>query len=294
MKSFTVVNTASRLPSHWLAAVALWLLAALLRGWLAPIFAKLPADYAADIRYTATLWSRQTPESAAEESTSIVRRHDQALAGGNDHAVVQGDAHWLTTTGAVIFETFNLYGVDRYTRQNLAGYGNQDRTGQFLFPPHTQQQQYTLWDSNYGGPATVHFDRVEQFRGLEVYVFNSTVDGIDETDGYAANPEVPEKYRVRTSGHGRLWIEPVSGVVVDHKDDGVSDFIDPTSGQAVGEPINRWQQRYTPETVLAQVQHAIATRRQMLALELALPLSLFAAGLIWLAIGWRAGRRSTP
>jgi hypothetical protein len=46
---------------------------------------------------------------------------------------LQADAHWLTPAGVVIFETLNLYGVDRCNRQNLADYGNKDRPAKICF-----------------------------------------------------------------------------------------------------------------------------------------------------------------
>ena len=139
------MNTSRYLPHRfWLGAAALWLIAALLRWWVAPAFELLPTDYVAETSYTAKLWSRQTPLSAAEESESIVRRRDQTLTSRDGHSIIQGDAHWLTLAGVVIFETFNLYGMDRRSRQNLAGYGNEDRSGQYLLPPHNEKKQYGL------------------------------------------------------------------------------------------------------------------------------------------------------
>lgn len=44
-------------------------------------------------------------------------------------------------------------------------------------------------------------------------------------------------------GQGRFWLEPLSGVLVDHEVTGVSYFVAATSGQRVGEPIIEWSQR---------------------------------------------------
>lgn len=282
------------LYKYWFGAVVFWLLAALLRWWVAPACEYLPADYIAETSYTAQLLSHQTPSSPAENTASIVRRRDQTLTGGSGYSIIQGDSHWLTTAGVMIFETLNTYGVNRRTRQNLAGYGNEARTGHYLFPPHVEKKTYGLWDPFYAGPVVVTFDRVEQFRGVGVYVFNSVADGIDETAGYASLPDVPEKYRALTYGKGRFWIEPLSGVVVDHEDGGVSYFVEPKSGAHVGKAINKWSARFTPETIKAQLQLAAATRRRMLALESWLPLTFAALGLICCAAGFRTrsgGRR---
>ncbi|MEO8159520.1 MAG: porin PorA family protein [Betaproteobacteria bacterium] len=271
-------------------AVAFCLLAALLRWWVAPELELLPADYVSETSYAANLRSRETPSSPALETENIVRRRDQTLNSSDSHCIIQGDAHWSTLAGSVIFETRNLYGVDRRNRQNLPGYGNESRTGQYLFPPHTEKRQYGMWDPLYGGPYVAAFESVEQWRGLEVYVFKFLADGIDETAGYASRPDVPEKYRVLTYGQGRFWVEPVSGVVVDHEDAGVSYLIEPKTSRREGEPINEWKQRYTHETVEAQLKDAKATRWRMHALEVWLPVAFLPAGLFAMTLSF-LGRR---
>ncbi|MBI3546417.1 MAG: DUF3068 domain-containing protein [Gammaproteobacteria bacterium] len=261
-------------------------MAALLRWSIAPIFERLPTDYVAETNYTATWQAHQTPTAPTENFESNVRRRDQTLTSGDGHSIIQSDMHWSTLAGMVIFEARNLYGVDRRDRKNLSAYGDQDRNGQYLFPPHTHQQSYQLWDSNYAGPCTVTFERVDQFRGIEVYVFNYVVDSMDESVSYASLTDVPEKYRALTNGHGRYWIEPVSGIVIDHEDSGISYFVEPKSKQRVGKPIDQWRKRYTPDTIQAQLQLATSQRRRAQALEIWLPLSLLTAGLVWLAVGF--------
>jgi hypothetical protein len=276
---------------YWLGAAALWLIAALLRWGVAPAFELLPTDYVAETSYAAKLWARQTPLSAAEESDTIVRRRDQTLTSRDGHSIIQGDSHWLTPAGVVIFETLNLYGVDRYNRQNLAGYGNEDRSGQYLFPPNIEKKQYILWDPNYAGPRVVTFDHVDKFRGIKVHVFNSLAEGVDETIGFESLSDVPEKYHALSYGKGRLWIEPISGAVVNYEDEGTSYFVETKTGERVGEPMARWSARYTEETIKAQLQLATAMRGQVRALEVWLPLTFAAAGPIWIAAGFCTLRR---
>jgi len=265
--------------------VAFWLMAALLRWWAAPAFELLPADYVAETSYTANLRSRETPSSPAEDIESIVRRRDETLSSGDGHSIIQGDAHWSTLAGTIIFESRNLYGVDRRTGQNLAGYGNEKRIGQYLFPRHTEKQQYGFWDPIYAGPAVVSFDHVDHVGGIEVYVFNFQINGIDETAGFAALPDVPEKYRALTFSKGLLWVEPVSGIIVDREDTGVSYFVEPKTGEHVGEPILQGSERYTPATIEAQLRIAKATRWRMHALEVWLPVVFVVAGLLAAGIG---------
>jgi hypothetical protein len=68
--------------------------------------------------------------------------------------------------------------------------------------------------------------------------------------------------------------------------------VDAKTGERVGGPIAQWSQRFTPETIQAQVRLAKATRRWVRALEIWLPLASGAAGLIVGAAGIRAWRES--
>ena len=192
-------------------------------------------------------------------------------------------------SGAVIFESTGLYGVNRFNRQNVPGYGDTERTGQFLFPPDVQPTTYTYWDPMFIGPCVATFDHVETQAGLAVYVFRFSATGLDETAGYSYLPDVPERYAARRSGQGMLWVEPVSGIVVNYAEQGLSYFADPTTGKQVAE-FHSWHNYYTPEIQTAQLRLATAARFRILALQVWLPVGLALAGLIWLGIGLFGGR----
>jgi hypothetical protein len=114
---------------------------------------------------------------------------------------------------------------------------------------------------------------------------------MDETAGYAYLPEVPERYRALTDGQGTLWIEPISGVVVEYQEQGVSYFANPATGERVGD-FHTWSGQFTPETHTAQMALARAARWRSLALEAWLPGALGAVGLAGLGIGaWLARRQ---
>jgi DUF3068 family protein len=139
----------------------------------------------------------------------------------------------------------------------------------------------------------VTFDHVDKLRGTKVYVFNSLAEGIDETAGFESLPDVPEKYHALSYGRGRFWIEPISGIVVDYEDEGTTYFVGAKTGERIDKPMARWSARYTAETIKAQLQLATAMRGRMRALELWLPLTFAAVGLIWMAAGSYTRRRGT-
>lgn len=273
-------------PLLW-PALVLAALAGLLRFWLAPLLTRLPADFTNETRYAAVTRFRDSPTAEWSPSPLIARRMDQTLTTSGNISIIQGDVHWTTEDGTPTYETTTLYGVERRTRMNLPGYGDTDRTGQFLFPQHVQQTTYEFWDPYYLGPRTAAFRRVEKVEGLAVYVFDYIAANIDDTGGYTFLPDVPERYRAISDGQGALWIEPVSGIVVDFEDEGVSYFVDVNTGQRVAD-LYHWSARYTPETRAAQLALARAERMRSLTLELWLPVGLLLAGLLWFGINlWR-------
>ena len=279
--------------SFWiyiLIGLGLVTLAGLLHFTLDSLLTPLPADYASETRYAAETRFRESPTAEWASTPLIARVVNQTLSTSGNVSIIMGGPHWTTEDGTPTFETTSLYGVDRRTRMNLPGYGDTERSGQFIFPQHVQQTTYEFWDPYYLGPRTATFRGVEQVEGLGVYVFDYIAANIDDTDGYTFLLDVPERYRTITDGQGTLWIEPLSGIVVDFADEGVSDFVDVKTGQRVAD-FYHWSARYTPETRAAQLALARAARTKHLALELWLPGGLLLAGLLWLAITWWRRRK---
>lgn len=276
---------------HLVIFSALLVLAALVRFEIAPRLNELPAAYASETRYAAESRWRETPDGAWTPITVIARRVDQTIVATGATHIVQGDVHWTTESGQVLFESAGLYGVDRRTRLNVPGYGNIERTGQFLSPPGVARAAFLFWDPMFIGPRTATFDRVETLADLAVYVFRFSGTAMDETTGYGYLPGVPERYRTLTDGQGALWIEPVSGVLVDYEEAGDSFFVAVATGERVAS-FFQWRDRYTPETRTAQLALARTFRTRILALERWLPGGLAALGLIGLAVEglrWRGG-----
>jgi hypothetical protein len=270
----------------YLVPVLLLASAVLLRFWIAPLLDQVPANYSSETDYTNENQIRDSPTGDWMTASLIAKRVDQTISAKANTLIVEGALHVYFEDGSVNFETSALYGVDRRTRKNAPGLGDTIRNGQFLFPLHVQQSSYVYWDPIYIGPRMATFDHIEQINGLRIYVFHFTAENLDETKGFDYLPDVPERYRAITTGQGILWIEPVSGIVVDYEDQGASSFVDPGTGAVVA-AFSRWDERYTPETRAAQLRLASEARLRILALEVWLPGGLAITGLLWLVIGVR-------
>ena len=265
-------------------AVGLMITAIVLRFGIGPALERLPADYGSEIVLEATTRFRETPGAEAKELHQRGRRVDQVMSVTNDVAVIQSHVDWSDESGQVNYQTTGLYGVDRRTRGNVAGYGDLARNGQFLFPPHLSGTLDQVWDPYYSGPRRLTFERNEAVGGLTLAVYRFDVAGLDETKAYDFLPDVPERFGASTNGEGRLWIEPVSGILVDLEDNGHTFFAEPAKGRSAGD-INAWQARYSAASKDTLLRLASTMRLQILATEIWLPLALLALAFTWLAIG---------
>jgi len=256
------------------------ILAALLRYWIAPLAERLPAAYTNTVTLSEEDKFRDAPAGEWQASTLITTRVDQTITNSGQAAIIEGSLHVYFASGEVNFEVTGLYGVNRRTRLNKAGYGDVNRTGQYLFPPHVQPAKYSIWDPFFIGLRQATFDHIENVDGLNVYAFTFSATGMDETAGYSTLPDVPEHFLAHTDGQGTIWVEPLSGLVVDYMDSGVSYFVDPSTNLHVAD-FNQWNERYTPETRTAQIKLARLARLRILALEAWVPGSLVLVGLFF-------------
>jgi hypothetical protein len=256
-----------------LIALAFLALAALLRFWIAPFSERLPANYANQASLTEEDKFRDSPTGEWQTSTLNTLRVDQIITNSGQTAIIEGALHVYFASGSVNFEVTSLYGVDRRTRLNLTGYGSVNRSGQYLFPPHVKQIEYPIWDPMFVGLRQATFERTDMIDGMKVYVFSFKGSGMDETTGYSYLPDVPEHFQAHTDGEGTIWVEPLSGIVVDYADSGLSYFVDPASGVRIAD-FNQWTEKYTPETRTAQLALARAARLRIPALKDWLPAGL--------------------
>jgi hypothetical protein len=260
-----------------ITALLLVVAAGLVRYWIAPSLEKLPANYSGKVHLIVENRFRQSPDEDWHTSMLDVYRTDQTIKATDGVAMVEGSMQAYFQNGALNFETKGLYGIDRLTRANLTGFGDTDREGQYIFPLHVRKIDYVIWDPMFIGQRLATFDRVEEIDGLQVYVFTFQAIGMDETEGYSYLQGVPELYHVHTDGRGVIWVEPISGIVVDYTDGGVSYYVGPDTGLRLAD-FNQWEEQYTQATRSDQVLLARATLLRIQFLEIWLPGLLIVVG----------------
>ena len=261
--------------------IALVASAALVHFVLAPQWLRLPAAHA-EARLEATSRMRDRADGDWAERRLTARRVDQALVLSDDHVVIQGDVHWSTDDGDLVFERVGIYGVDRHTRANLPAYGDTERHGQYGFPPHVRRQTYRYWDPQFIGAREAHYVSDERRADLTVMRFDFEARDLDETNGFRRLPDVPHRFDAHTEGNGSFWVEPTSGLVVDYAEHGRSYFVEPVTGKAVAD-FYRWDARFTSETRAQRQLLARNALHRILLLETAMPALTLAVGLALVA-----------
>jgi len=274
--------------AFWLAALGCW---GLLSPWLDQqiLSAGSVLDYAVEEQW------RTAENEPWEARTLVAQRHDQVLFQTSKIIMVQGDLIWSTDDHPQ-FINQGLYAVDARTGENLPGYGDLERGGQYYFPPGTQRTAYVLWDPHFIGPRQVSYVRDDQIDGLLVYRFSFLTTGLDESDGYSSLPEVPERYLALTDGRGLIWVEPHSGLIVGYQEHGASYLADAANRRRLSE-FHRWEDTFTAETEAAQLKLARRWRTWSLLVNSWLPLVLAVAGGLTLVLGgvvWARERSADP
>jgi hypothetical protein len=184
--------------------------------WLLVIFpgmAKFPADYEQEYMFEGSV-QVLNPEtlSMIEIPTSVERLLTATGIEGDDVLLIKQD---ITFSPGDVLASFGLdldssevYGLDRTTRENVSGYGDMDRSGQFTFPAGVKQESYDFWSSSAMTTLPATFVSEETFQGITVYIFK--IDSKDLPAGTMAGTDLPQTMDVLTE----IKVEPVSGIPV--------------------------------------------------------------------------------
>ena len=145
--------------------------AVIVRFWVTPQVTRLPADYSSETQCLVEDHFRETGSSEWAITSLNNYRSDHTLSVTGNMLIIQGNLNVYTIAGDPIFESNGLYGVDRFTRMNVRGFGDADRSGQFLFPTQVKPLTYDYWDPLFIGSRTAVYDHSEKQNGNLVYVF---------------------------------------------------------------------------------------------------------------------------
>jgi hypothetical protein len=176
-----------------------------------PALAKLPEDLNETTVFEGTYYVMDPQTQQMEQIPVNVERHYEATE-IQDGVLILNQT--ITTSHAQYgmelpdFSMEETLGVDRSTREYVAGYGDMDRSGQFSFPSDLEQKSYQLWNPTAGSDLEVKFVAEEKVDNLTVYAFQVSEEGIDLGD--YPGTTFPQSLDVIIN----MKVEPVSGTTV--------------------------------------------------------------------------------
>jgi hypothetical protein len=189
-----------------IAFALIWLLV------IFPVMAKIPTDYEEEYMFEGSIMQLNQETMSLDETPTSIERLLNATGTEDDVLLLQQDINFYHAEFDVLLEdvcSSELLGVDRSTRENVPGYGDMDRSGQFTFPSGVEKEGYNFWSSSVMSPLPAQYISEEQFEGLTVYNFKIDVQGIDI--GIDEATGLPRTMDVLTE----LKVEPISGIPVD-------------------------------------------------------------------------------
>ena len=259
----TAASAESRLSIRFflqtLLAVGLLILVPIWSLYIAPNILKLSEDFSftADVISIDDFYDEGRGQysggvySATEYSYETVGFEDGVQMIVNRFSVA-------TPEGTSIFAVERTYGIDPVTRMHRPTYGDRTRDGHLFAPRGLRRgESFTYWHINYNGPATMQFISSEQLHGLEVFVYETTYEGvtIDQTEELSHLPEVGETRGVVLEPHLTLWIEPVTGRLVKYTDDTTAYFYNLETGER-SHPWNHFTNTFTEQSVKQHINEA--------------------------------------
>jgi len=223
-----------------------------------PLISKLPSDLSETANLEGTYYVLDPTTQTLQEIPVNVTRHYEASEILDGVLILN---QTVTTTHALYgieLEDFGLeevLGVDRTTREYVAGYGDMDRSGQFSFPSDLKQESYRLWNPSAGTDLEAKFVAEEEFEGITVYVFQVIEEDLDiGTQEMTGFPQVLDTTM-------ELRAEPVTGTTVYSISNSVMSSV-PVPGTKV--PFYSSTLQFTDETIDELVDKASSGRTMLL------------------------------
>ena len=206
-------------------AILFFLVSPSLAFYVVPSMKRLPADLDESVSYDGRLGMLDQTTYKLSYSDISIQRHITALREEDGVLILREDIEaTVKGTGEKIPELCGTYiwGVDPYTVENVAGYGDLDRIGKWVFPIGVSKKDYLVWNQDlddackhgYVTPeeaaAVGKYMGEEKRAGMKTYKFFGGQENV--FIGYFPElPEAPMYY----SGELTAWVDPITGAIVD-------------------------------------------------------------------------------
>jgi hypothetical protein len=245
-----------------------------------PQLLKIPVDYENVINFTR---SSNTKHQIGGEWTGekLIQgyTHIQTIGLNGNTQIIEGLYQAKDLNNQVLWEVKKEYGVDRSSRELQNGFDQYEKNTFYLFPHGLKKQTYNVWFAQYLYPIELKFRGAEEIQGLVVYSFSAENFIFDDSAGFEWLDTVPELYKILTDGTVKVWVEPITGAIIDYKGGGVAYYADKITEEKV-QDMQTWSNQFNNDTIASQVRIAQNEKQKIFLYERWIPI-LF--GLIALA-----------
>lgn len=243
----------------------------------------LDVDNTTDLSGTGQLGGESTPVKAFSVTyTDSEKSDDDVVVWVNSSCLVvdEGDIDGCVSADdpeeRLLSATTDNFATDRYTAlavndpKYLPAEAEEHEGLVNKWPFESEKKTYPYWDNLVGDTVDAVYDRTEEVLGLETYVYKVSISDapIEITDG------VPGTY----DDEKEIWVEPVTGAIVDQSDSQVRYGED-------GEEALALQLSFTDEEVEESVDDAEANASKLNLVTKTVPLIGFVVGIPMALIG---------
>jgi hypothetical protein len=262
-----------------LLIVPLWLFV------ISPEIIKLPANisFKVDMVHTENnrfdINSSWTGKTIAISSSSI-----KSTLTTSNKSTLQSLFKVESLTGESLFELNQSFLVDRQTRHNLPGGTDTEGRSSILFPPNVSQKPLIFWPVEMGAPIALTYADNKIIQGLNTFHFFAKNSIIDDTQGYEFLPLVPEKYKVMSRVDTNIYVDPLTGTIIDYQDSGVSYYVDKDDNPIWD--IAQWSNKFNDPTITDMIKEANSKGQLYLFVSRIVPFVLSILGLFFIVKGF--------
>jgi len=206
-------------------AVIFFIISPSLSFYVVPSMKRIPDDLDKIIYYEGKLGMLNTTTVEMEYRDVEITRHLRAVKEEGNVLLIREDIDVkdkLTNQKIDELCMVKIYGIDPYTVENIEGYGDVDRIGQWIFPIGVEKKNYLVWNSDLDdavkhgyitrddAAAIGYFIGEEKRAGVKTYKFHGWQENV--FTGYL--PELPG-VKMFYNGDIVAWVEINTGTIVD-------------------------------------------------------------------------------
>ena len=264
-------------------ALLLLLIAGISNQWLGDFAVFLPKNF----HYSSNLYSKDNffnPETQRFKGEILSKStfNIQSVQANSKRVVLKHNFEVKTPEGRSIISIERRYGVNRKTGAHTEG-GDRERNG-FLFGPHPSTTDgFVYWHVNFDSPINMQFVKSTLIEGLEVYHYHGQFK-VDQSKELAHLEGVNQDQGIIVEGDLDLFIEPLSGYLVNYKDRASAWFYDLHSGEKI-----RYWNKFSNTFTYGSLHHHVERARWLASLHQSfttyLPVALIVASVLVLFLG---------